>query len=184
MHLLSGSFVFYIGIIVELQDIDKAVYKEKQRKVAIVLCIIFAVLGMSLSTLSRHWFGTPQGDNMWVNLAGVFAGLFITIFLFSRVSGREYYDELRYGWNLKKQALKIQNHRHRWEELLEEGNATAAIVLAFYYKATLQLQFLDGNEFGHSDTLERENKFLQRCNELNLEPNADQYSIDMLLTMK
>lgn len=168
----------------ELQEIDKTVYKQKQRKVALVLCLIFAVIGLSLSSLFRYYFGNADGSNTWVNLSGVLLGAAITIGVFSRFVSRPYYDELRYAWNLKRQALKIQNHRHRWEALLEENNDTAAIVLAFYYKATLQIQGLEGNDFGYNDTKERENKFLLQCQQLSLEADADRYSIDMLLMMK
>lgn len=168
----------------ELQEIDKTIYKQKQRKVALVLCLIFAAISLSLSALLRHYYGNPEGANTVVNLAGVLTGALITWAGFSRIVGRSYYDELRYAWNLKRQALKIQNHRHRWEALLEEGSSTAAIVLAFYYKATLQIQGLEGNDFGYSDTQEREAVFLRKCDENALEADPHRYSIDMLLTMK
>lgn len=168
----------------ELQEIDKTVYKQKQRKVALVLCLIFAVIGLGLSAVFRHYFGNEDGSNTWVNLSGVLLGALITIGVFSRFVTRPYYDELRYGWNLKRQALKIQNHRHRWEKLLEEKNETAAVVLAFYYKATLQVQSLEGNDFGYNDTKERENKFLLQCQELEVDADPSRYSIDMLLMMK
>ncbi|MCP4597006.1 DUF3087 family protein [Neptuniibacter sp.] len=168
----------------ELREIDKEVYKQKQRKVAVVLCLIFAVLGLGLSALLRNYYGNPEGENMMVNLTGVLIGLILTIVLFSQVSSKPYFDELRYAWNLKKQALKIQNHRHKWEAMLEEGNQTAATVLAFYHKATLQLQQLERNEFGYSETVQRENKFLNRCDELGLSSDADAFSIDMLLQLK
>ncbi|WP_415898659.1 DUF3087 family protein [Neptuniibacter sp. QD48_11] len=168
----------------ELREIDKVVYKQKQRKVGIVFSLIFAVIGLGLSAVLRHYYGNAEGENMMVNLTGVLIGLAISIIIFTQVAKKPYFDELRYGWNLKKQALKIQNHRHRWEERLKEGDTTAAIVLAFYHKATLQLQSLDGNEFGYSDSKERENKFLVECEKLSLDPDASKYSIDMLLDMK
>ena len=168
----------------KLKEIDQTVYKKKQRKVAVILCLIFAVLGLGLSTLLRHYFGNPEEANTMVNLVGVLAGAAITIGVFSRVVGRPYYDELRYAWNLKRQALKIQNHRHRWELLLEEGDKTAAIVLAFYYKATLQVQHLEGNDFGYNDTLKRETKFLALCQQQGVEADPDLYSIDMLEAVK
>lgn len=168
----------------ELQDIDKSVYKQKQRKAGILGCAVFATLGLGISAALRSYYGNPEGDNMAVNLTGVIIGLLITIAIFSQISKKPFFDELRYGWNLKRQALKIQNHRHRWEALLEEGSSNAAIVLAFYYKATLQLQNLDGNEFGYSDTLEREKRFLESCTQLGLEADAAKFSIDMLLDVK
>ncbi|WP_286237693.1 DUF3087 family protein [Neptuniibacter halophilus] len=168
----------------ELQQIDKLIYKQKQRKVGIIGCLIFAALGLSISAALRHYYGNPEGENMAVNLAGVLTGLLITIAIFSQLVKKPYFDELRYGWNLKRQALKIQNHRHRWEKLLEEGNDTAAIVLAFYYQATLQLQSLDGNEFGYNESKEREAQFLSQCETLGLKADADQFSIDMLLLVK
>jgi len=169
---------------VELQDIDKTIYKKKQRKVALILCLIFAAISLSLTALLRHYYGNPEGANTMVNLSGVLIGALITIGAFTRVVGRSYYDELRYAWNLKRQALKIQNHRHRWESLLEEGNETAAIVLAFYYKATLQIQSLEGNDFGYNDTKERELVFLNLCQEKAVTPDPHSYSLDMLLQVR
>lgn len=168
----------------QLQEIDKAIYKQKQRKVAVVLCIIFAIIGLSLSALFRQQFGNPEGSNTWVNLSGVLLGAVITIAGFTQVKSRPYFDELRYAWNLKRQALKIQNHRHRWEKQLEEGDQTAATVLAFYHKATLQLQSLEGNDFGHADSLKREEKFIALCNEKQLDSQADKFSVDLLEDLK
>ena len=164
----------------QLRTIDKEIYKQKQRRVALVLCVIFAVLGLSLSYVLRLYFGQAEGENMWVNLAGVLLGLVITLTVFSQFKSRPYFDELRYGWNLKRLALKIQNHRHRWEAQLEASDQTAATVLAFYHEATLQLQALERNEFGYSETVTRQNQFLERCEVLGLENNPDAFSIDML----
>lgn len=164
----------------KLQEIDKTTYQKKQRKVALVLCIIFATLGLGLSAILRSYYGNAEGENMLVNLTGVLIGLLLTIAGFSQVYSRPYFDELRYGWNLKRLALKIQNHRHKWEERLEQGNQTAATVLAFYHKATLQLQSLDKNEFGYNETLEREAEFLSRCEAQNLSADAGDFSVDLL----
>ena len=166
----------------KLQHIDKDIYKQKQRKVALVLCVIFAVQGMIYSGLLRHYFGQAEGENMWINLFGVLSAVIITLVGFSRVAKRSYFDELRYAWNLKKLALKIQNHRHRWEALLEENNQTAATVLAFYHQATLQLQSLERNEFGYNETVQRNNAFMSRCDELELNANADDFNVGMLET--
>ncbi|MDO6513136.1 DUF3087 family protein [Neptuniibacter sp. 2_MG-2023] len=168
----------------ELKQIDKTIYKKKQRKVALILCLIFALIALGLSALLRNYFGNPEQANTMINLIGVLTGALITIGVFSRFVGRPYYDELRYAWNLKRQALKIQNHRHRWEVLLDEGDKTAAIVLAFYYKATLQIQSLEGNDFGFHDTEKREAKFLDQCQQKGLEADPHLYTIDMLLTLK
>ncbi len=168
----------------ELREIDKATYKQKQRTVGVVFCLIFAGLGLSISALLRHFYGGPEGENMAVNLTGVLIGLFISIVIFTQVISRPFFDELRYGWNLKRQALKIQNRRHRWEERLAEGDKTAATVLGFYYKATLQLQHLDGNEFGYSDTKKREDVFLKQCDEQQLDANPANFTSDMLDLLK
>ncbi len=167
----------------EIREIDKDVYQKKQRKVAILVCSVFAILGLSASALLRHYYGNAEGENMTVNLAGVLIGLLITIIIFSQVFKKPYFDDIRYTWNLKKRALQIQNHRHKWEQKLQDGSQTAATVLAFYHKATLQLQLLDKNEFGYNETVEREAKFLSDCEQLNLTPDAAQFSIDLLETL-
>ncbi|MGB0203662.1 MAG: DUF3087 family protein [Neptuniibacter sp.] len=164
----------------ELREIDKESYQKKQRKVAIIFCSIFAVFALSISALLRNYYGNPEGENMAVNMAGVLIGLLITILIYSQVYTKPFFDDLRYSWNLKRTALKIQNHRHKWEDLLQSGNQTAATVLAFYHKATLQIQMLEKNEFGYNETVDRENKFLTECEKQGLSADANKFSIDML----
>ncbi len=167
-----------------LQNIDKTLYKQKQRKLALCLCAIFFVLAMVLSTLLRNYFGNPEGSNTWVNLTGVLMGLALTAGLFALVSNHIALDELRYAWKLKRQVLKIQNKLHQWEKQLEQGDQAAATVIAFYYQGVLQLQMLEGNDFGYSETRQRESRFRNQCRELGLRDNAEEFNSDLLTSLK
>lgn len=165
----------------KLRQIDKALYRSKQRKVALVFCSIFLVLGMSFAALLRDYAGNPEGSNMAVNLAGVIIGLVITGGIYAAVVSKPFFDEIRYAWNLKRQVLKIQNKKHIWKDKLEQGDQTAATVLAFYYAGVTQLQFLENNEFGQKEMEDECAEFEGRCAKHNLTHNAENFSIDLLL---
>jgi len=165
----------------KLQQVDKALYRQKQRKVAIIFGSIFLVLGLGIAALFRQWAGNPEGSNTMVNLAGVFTGLLITGGIFASVVAKPFFDEVRYAWNLKRQMLKIQNKKHIWKEKLETGNQEAATVLAFYYAGVTQLQFLENNEFGHKEMMDEKAVFESRCEALGLGYDPDRFSVDMLL---
>lgn len=155
-------------------------YKKRRRSTAIVFCSIFLVLGMSISGILRYYFQNPEGENMTVNLIGVFAGLGITIIIFSIVITRPWFADLRYGWALKREVLKVQNHRHNWEKLLAEGNETAAAVLDFYYKGSLLILQLDNNDFGYTDMEVKKQKFLEKCASLDINLETLTFQSDML----
>lgn len=167
-----------------LRNIDKTLYKQKQRKLALSLCVIFFIFAMVFSTVLRNYFGNPEGANTWVNLTGVLLGLALTAGLFALFSNHASLDEVRYAWKVKRQVLKIQNKLHHWEALLEKGDQTAATVISFYYQGVLQLQMLDGNDFGYSETRQRESRFRNQCRELGLRCNADEYSSELLASLK
>lgn len=168
----------------KLQEIDKPTYRSKQRRVALVLASVFLVLGMSLAAGLRAWGGNAEGENMMLNMAGVLLGLVITGGMLSLVSGKPYFDELRYAWNLKKQVLKIQNKKHIWRERATEGNQTAATVMAFYYAGVIQLQHLENNEFGQKEMAEEREAFEKSCASHNLTYDPQQYTVDMLLEIQ
>lgn len=164
----------------KLRQIDKAVYRMKQRKVAIIFCSIFLVLGLSISAMMRAWAGNPEGSNMAVNLTGVIIGLLITGGIYALVVKKPFFDEIRYAWKLKRQVLKIQNKKHIWKDKVEAGDQTAATVMAFYYAGVTQIQFLENNEFGQQEMMEEQAGFESRCAVHNLEHDADRFSVDML----
>ncbi|MFW1676243.1 DUF3087 family protein [Pontibacter sp. JAM-7] len=166
-----------------LREIDKTLYKQKQRKLALCLCVIFFILAMVFSTMLRTYFGNPEGSNTWVNLTGVLIGLALTAGLFTLVSGHASLDEIRYAWRLKRQTLKIQNKLHHWEANLAQGDQTAATVIAFYFQGVLQLQKLEGNDFGYSETRAREARFRNQCRELGLRANPEEFEQDLLVTL-
>ncbi|MGB0467692.1 MAG: DUF3087 family protein [Pontibacterium sp.] len=168
----------------KLQEINKPVYRNKQRKLAIVFGSVFLVLGLSISAAFRAWSGNPEGENMSTNMAGVLLGMLITAGIFYLFKSRPYFDEIRYAWNLKRQVLKIQNKKHLWKDKVVAGDQTAATVMAFYYAGVIQLQHLENNEFGQKEMSDERAEFEARCVPHNLTHDANHFSIDMLLEVK
>ncbi|WP_027859156.1 DUF3087 family protein [Marinobacterium jannaschii] len=168
----------------ELRNIDKTLYRKRYRQVSIICMLVFGVLGVSSATLLRHWVGNPEGENTWINLAGVLAGLLVSGGIFALFRHRPELEELIYVWKLKRETLRIQNKIHKWKALLQEGNQSAAVVLAFHYQATQRVQYLEDNEFGESETVKQGEAHLRDCTELGLVPDLAEYRSDLLELVK
>lgn len=164
----------------KIRKLDAVEYRKKQKKVAITLSLIFALLGLGLSALLRHFSGNPEGENMLVNLIGVLSGLLITISIYSRYKSHPYLEDIGYIWGMKKKVLNIQNKIHHWEEALQRGEQTAATVLAFYFEAGMELQRLENNEYGSSEMVKRYNRFQSECERLGLIASAEDFEEELL----
>ncbi|MGB0734273.1 MAG: DUF3087 family protein [Pontibacterium sp.] len=143
-----------------LQTIDKSVFRVKQRNAFFAFAVCLAILGLAISALFRLWFGNAEGSNTLINLAGVLTGAAISGVIFSKLRKHSWFDELNYGLQLKRVVLRIQNKKHIWKEKALAGDQQAATVMAYYYAGIDQLQFLENNEVGQQD-MSNENKAFQ-----------------------
>lgn len=130
----------------EIRPQNPETYRQQTRRSTLVVAATFAVLAMGLSTMAVAMFGEPGGDNLRLNIAGVVAGLLLTIALV-----RTFYWEQPwmasavYGWRLKRSLMSVTNVMHHVKVGVAAGDETAMKLLRFYHLGLTQMHQLDAN---------------------------------------
>lgn len=130
----------------KLHPIDKSLYQQRYKRVAIGLAASLAVLSLSISTLLIALFGTDEtGGNTGLNVIGVAVAVAILVFALQKLKHKPYFKEVAYVWGLKQELNHINRHIHKIKGAAQEGDANAMIVLNFSYQGSEQLWQLDDN---------------------------------------
>jgi hypothetical protein len=161
----------------QLQELDPQTYRRQTRHIAFALIALFASLAMLLAGLAVYCFGTPGGDNFHLNLGGVFAGLLLTLALVRlKLWTLPWMAPAVYGWQLKRNLMRITNGMHRVSAAVEAGDPLAMRILRFYHLGLGQMHRLDGNSSGQLQLLAEVEAHRQRMLEQGLDP--EQRSFD------
>lgn len=130
-----------------LQEIDPNNYRQRTRKSSLILIIVFASLGMGLSSLLVIIWGTPGGNHFRLNLLGVLLGLGITFLLVKMVFSKQpFMREAVYGWHLKRNLMRVTNNMHKIKVLAITSQPEALKLLHFYHLALEQMHRLEGDD--------------------------------------
>ncbi|MCF6783070.1 MULTISPECIES: DUF3087 domain-containing protein [Pseudomonadaceae] len=130
----------------EIRPQNPETYRQQTRRSTLVVAATFAFLAMGLSSMAVAMFGEPGGDNLRLNIAGVVAGLLLTIALV-----RTFYWEQPwmasavYGWRLKRSLMSVTNVMHHVKAGVAAGDETAMKLLRFYHLGLTQMHQLDAN---------------------------------------
>lgn len=154
-----------------LEPRDPEQYRRDTRRSNLIIITTFAVLGMTLATLSVRFFGTPDGGNFIWNLAGVIAGVIATTAIFKGYYWRQpWMDAARYGWRLKRGLMSVTNILHAVKEGVEQDNPTALRVMRFYHLGLEQMYRLENNQSELSDLQQDSQAHLDRLLAQGLDP--------------
>jgi len=130
----------------EIKPCNPDTYRQQTRRSTLIIAATFVVLALGLSTLTVQLFGEPGGDNFYWNLAGVLAGLVLTIALVRYMLwSQPWMAPAAYGWQLKRSLMRITNVMHHVKKGVETGDPTAMKLLRFYHLGVTQMHQLDGN---------------------------------------
>lgn len=148
-----------------LQNLDPAEYRQRTRKSSLILIVVFAALGMGLSSLLVIVWGTPGGNNMRLNIMGVLLGLVVTLLLIKLVFSKQpFMKEAIYGWYLKRNLMRMTNKMHNIKEQAAANQHDALKLLRFYHLALEQMHRLEGDDTAllelKADKLATEEKML------------------------
>lgn len=148
-----------------LQNIDPKNYRQRTRKSSLILILVFAALGMGLASLLMIIWGTPSGNNTYLNITGVLLGLVITLLLVKQVFSKQpFMKEAIYGWHLKRNLMRVTNKMHRIKDLAAVNQPEALKLLRFYHLALEQMHHLEGDDTAllelKADKLATEEKML------------------------
>lgn len=156
----------------ELQPMAAEFYRSQTRRSTLVVCVILAASCFLMANLSIFLFGEPGGDNNfhW-NLAGVIAGLLLTVALVRKILWEQpWMAAAVYGLRLKRQLMKITNILPQVQAAVAEEDPTAMQVLRFYHLGLIQMHTLEGNQTAVSDLAKEVDRHLERMTALGLEP--------------
>lgn len=161
----------------EIRALNPEHYQQQTRKSTLIVAVVFAVLAMSLSALAVALFGSEQGSNFRWNLAGVVAGLVITVVLVRNVFWtRPWMASAAYGWQLKRSLMSVTNAMHQVEAGVAAGSPDAMKLLRFYHLGLVEMQRLDGNPQGLDELEGRVERHREAMLERGLSVN--QYQLD------
>lgn len=154
-----------------LETRDPEQYRQETRKSNLILMATFAVLAMTLATLSVRIFGTQEGGNFVWNLAGVVAGVIATTAVFKLYFWHQpWMDSARYGWQLKRSLMSVTNILHAVKEGVEQDNPTALRVMRFYHLGLEQMYRLENNQSELGDLQQESHAHLDRLQAQGIDP--------------
>jgi hypothetical protein len=157
-----------------IQPMHPQTYRQQTRRIAMGLIALFAGLAMLLSTLAVQLFGQPGGDNFRWNLAGVLLGFVLTLALVRfKLWSQPWMAPAVYGWQLKRNLLRITNQMHQVKAGVAAGDPQAMRVLRFYHLGVRQMQQLDGNSSDLSQMLSEIEQHREVMEQAGLELQQD-----------
>jgi hypothetical protein len=146
----------------QLLDIDKVRYRKNLNIVIVsfigsllVLSLLFGFIFISLfstvgevSQLGQVATEAVQGEqdtNFRYNLLGVILALCANGVVLHRIKNSVFFTEIYYVWQVKQLQNQIYRKLKKIKAAGKEGEATALIILSFYYQSQLQIYQLDDN---------------------------------------
>jgi len=156
----------------ELQEIDPEVYRQKTRKATYIVMAIFIVIGFFLAYQFEQWFGAYSSNHLVLNFLGAFVGLLITAAIMKAYFvNKPWMAEVVYGWQLKRNLMKITNIMRPLEEAVAQGDETAMKILRFYHLGIIQMYRLDDNHHGLIDIMPEKEAFESKLVEKGIDLN-------------
>lgn len=130
----------------EIKPVNPETYRQQTRRSTLVVVVTFLVLAMGLSTAAVGMFGESGGDNLRLNIAGVVAGVLLTIALVRIVYWQQpWMAAAVYGWHLKRSLMRVTNVMHHVTAGVAIGDESAIKLLRFYHLGLSQMHQLDAN---------------------------------------
>ncbi len=130
----------------QLHSVDKTLYQQRYKRVAIGLAASLAVLSLGFSTILIALMGSSeQGSNTALNAAGVLLAAVVLISALQKLKHKPYFEEVAYVWALKQELNQITRRMRKIKAAAEQGDANAMTVLNFSYAGSEQLWQLDDN---------------------------------------
>lgn len=130
----------------ELKPISPETYRQQTRRSTLYIALTFAALALLISGLAVMAWGTPGGDNLRLNMAGVLVALLVTVGLVRyRFWSQPWMAAAVYGWQLKRSLMRVTNVMHHVTAGVMAGDVSAMKLLRFYHLGITQMYQLDAN---------------------------------------
>ena len=164
----------------QLREIDKTRYGKHLRLVFAGIAVALLIIALSFSTLIIHLFSTPDVSHFWHNLAGVVVAAVIVAYVLNKIRHHPFMTEVVYVWDLKQQLNRIYRKQRKIEEVLENSDHDAMIIMNFMYRGSKQLYLLDDNTITMEDLQIKIQVLDKRMLDAGISTSTDAYSPAML----
>ncbi len=128
-----------------LKPIDKIRYGKHLKITFFAICAYFLATGVGISTLLIYLVSSTEGDNFWLNVAGVVIAACGFALLYQRFNQHPYFSDIMYVRRLKAQLNSIYRKQRAIKEAAQQGDATAMSILNFNYTTAHFVYSLDDN---------------------------------------
>lgn len=172
-------------VIFEIKQLNPETYRQQTRRSSFVVIITFAVLAMGLASLAVALLAQPDHDSLRLNIAGVVAGLLLTVVLVRRVYWHKpWMASARYGWQLKRSLMRITNVMHHVNAGVAQHDERSMKLLRFYHLGLTQMHELDGNTGSLSEMMGEIDRHRDAMQALGLDTEQNQLESEWLESVK
>ena len=173
----------------QLQEINKTVYRENLNKVIVGFIIIFAVLSIGVGQILIYFFGVDtsvlveggeQPSNFRYNLMGVILALFACGAILHHIREKAFFKEIYYVWQLKQIQNSIYRKLTKIKKAAKGGEQKALVILKYYYASQKQVYLLDDNTITMSKLEKDINELDEIIEQYNLSILTEQFDKKLL----
>lgn len=125
--------------------IDKAQYGKRLKNTFFAICLYMLIIALGVSTTLIALIGSGDGDNFWLNVAGVVIAALGLAIIYKYVKGHSYLKDIIYVRGLKAQMNRIYRRQRQLKAAAEQGDVKAMSILDFSYAASEFVYKLDDN---------------------------------------
>jgi hypothetical protein len=169
----------------QFQAIDKDSYRRRYKIVSYTLIAALVVLALSLSALFvTLWGEANSGNNFWLNFTAVGTAALCAGGLLRVYKNHAYMAELSYVWDLKKTLNQIIRKLRKIRDAAEQGDATALLILQYYYEGCEQLWTLDDNTLVMPELKQWQAELQNWLIKFNIRVNVAEYQPELLQAYK
>lgn len=174
-----------------LQPINKPLYRKRLNIVIAVFILSFALLAVSFGQILIHFLSdvtltslsveaSEQPNNFKLNLLGVVLGLLVSSLVLNYLKHTLFFKEIYYVWRLKQIHNRIYRKLSKIKKLAQQDNKNAYIVLNFYYESLKFVYELDDNTLVISKVNKDITELNTRMADANLTVTLDEFSEPLL----
>ncbi len=164
----------------QLKEISKQRYSKHYRLVFWAVVAIMLAVSLASSSIMIHFFGSPEGGNFWLNVAGVLVAALVVASMFRSYRQHPFMYEIMYVWELKQSLNRIYRKERKIKPHMAAGKRDAPVVMNFYYQASKQLYLLDNNTITMDDLSRRMQELDDLLANYDIQVSVEQYDPAML----
>jgi hypothetical protein len=165
----------------KLQPIDKPLYRKRLNILIVSSITILLATSLSVSNILITLLGRElDGDNLWLNVAGVAVGIAVLGLVFKMLVNKPFMAEVNYVRALKQELNRIYRSSKKVQKGVEEDNKIALIISYFNLQGSKQVYELDNNTLTLDELKEKIEKLDKHITRLGMDISADDYALDLL----